>query len=83
LVEITGRGPKAVPMAVKLQWFAMLKAVAMSRGYKAGWAANQYRQRFGVWPPNGVDPRPVQPSPEVANWVKSRAIAYAKSRAAA
>lgn len=81
LVEITGkRAP--VPMAVKLQWLAMLLWMAKSRGYKAGWASQQYKQRFGCWPPNGVHPMPVQPSPEVANWVKSRQIAYARRRAA-
>lgn len=83
LVEITGRKSKAVPMAVKMDWFAMLRWVAFDRGYKPGWAAQQYRKRFGAWPPNGAEPLPKAPSLEVTSWVRSRQIAYAKARAAA
>lgn len=82
LVEVTGKSRKADTMEVKLRWLGMLLWLAKSRGYKSGWAAQQYRQRFGCWPANGVSPIPIQASTEVANWVKSRQIAYARRRAA-
>lgn len=72
------KGKKKVPTEDKIRFMAQLKWIVRERGYKNGWAANQYRQKFGVWPRS--DPAPMPPTPEVINWVKSRQIAYAKSR---
>jgi len=56
-----------------------LISIAETRGYKRGWAAHKFREKFGEWPPFGaVDP--LEPSPEVLAWVRSRQIAFAKSR---
>jgi DNA repair protein RadD len=63
------------------QWHCQLAWIAESRNYKAGWVAHQYKTKFNVWPPR-VSVVPVEPTYEVASWVKSRQIAYAKSRAA-
>jgi hypothetical protein len=60
----------------------MLAGVAAERGYKFGWVAHKYREKFGHWPPsNSVAPMPA--SPEVLSWVRSRNIAFAKRRAVA
>lgn len=32
-------------------WYAELLAQAERRGFKAGWAAHRYKDRFSVWPP--------------------------------
>jgi superfamily II DNA or RNA helicase len=64
-------------------WHAMLKAIAIERGYKLGWAAVNYKEKFGSWPPWGSNPEPIPPTPEVRSWVRSRLIAYAKGRGAA
>ena len=48
------------------------------RGYKPGWVAHKYKERFGTWPAYGAKPLPQAPSPEVRSWVRSRMIAYAK-----
>jgi hypothetical protein len=61
----------------------MLIHVAMERGYKPGWAAHKYKEKFGTWPPQGSSPRPILPILEVRSWVRSRLIAYAKGRGAA
>jgi superfamily II DNA or RNA helicase len=66
-------------MADKQTWFSMLTHIARERGYKPGWAANQYRQKFDVWP-KGLSDVPIPPTAEVASWVRSRQIAYAKRR---
>lgn len=55
-----------------------LVGVAMQKGYKPGWAAHQYKSKFGQWPPFG-NVEPIPPSPEVQSWVRSRQIAYAKA----
>ena len=36
------------------QWLGMLKAIAIERGYKPGWAAVNYKEKFGDWPPYGL-----------------------------
>ena len=57
----------------------MLVYIALERGYKPGWAAYKYKERFGAWPPYGAV-TPLPPSPEVRSWVRSRQIAYARAR---
>jgi superfamily II DNA or RNA helicase len=82
LVEVDheAKAPKPkVTMDDKQRWFSALLSIAFERGYKPGWAANKYRERFGVWPRglhDNAGPVPV----EVRSWVKSRQIAFAKAR---
>ena len=71
-------------MLDKARFFAELKAYALVRGYKPGWAANQYRDRLKVWPDHklsGIAPA-AHISSDTMGWIKSRQIAWAKSRAA-
>jgi hypothetical protein len=42
-----------------------------------GWAAHQFKEKFGFWPEARHQPER-EPTPE--NWVRSRQIAYAKAR---
>jgi hypothetical protein len=91
LVEVdrTGKGkrdtlPGFVAMHGELiphrQFYAELLGHARERGYSDGWAAHQYFRKIGSWPKsNGVVP--AAPSYEVASWIRSRQIAYAKARA--
>jgi DNA repair protein RadD len=61
-----------------------LKWIATVRGYASRWAAHKFRERFGIWP-NDWQIRlaqPREPSLKTKNWLKSRAIAFAKGRAA-
>jgi hypothetical protein len=72
-------GKASPPQYDRTQWFAMLTAVGIERCYKAGWAAVNYKEKFGTWPPcRSIAPQP--PSPEVRAWVRSRMIAYAKRK---
>jgi hypothetical protein len=79
---------KPKPKPVKNEWkpeekahfYGELKGYAARHGYKEGWASNKYRERFNVWP-NGYKDAPLQvPKPETLSWIKSRAIAWAKSK---
>lgn len=68
--------------AQKARFYGELKWIEGNKTYKSGWASNQYRTKFGVWP-NHPDIRhalPMPPSQETQNWVKSRQIAYANRR---
>jgi superfamily II DNA or RNA helicase len=70
-------------MLDKAAFLAELKAYAAMRGYKTGWAANQYRERLKVWPDNRI--AGVMPASKISDdtrgWIKSRQIAWAKSKA--
>lgn len=65
-------------------FMAELRRWAAWKGYKPGWAANQYREKFGVWPRGPaqyVEPA-LEVSRETMNWIKSRNIAYHRSKRA-
>jgi DNA repair protein RadD len=58
--------------------FSQFLHVARSRGYRDGWAANKYREVFGVWPRNLAETTS-EPTPTVKSWIKSQQIAWANS----
>jgi DNA repair protein RadD len=61
------------------QFLRELMWIADEKGFKPGWAAHKYREKFGEWPSfsGAVDPAP--PSDVTRSWVRSRVIAYAKA----
>ena len=85
LVEVSAgerpkKGAKRIyTMAEKQVFFSGLLFMASGRGYKPGWAANQYKSKFGVWP-NSLSSAMCEPSLDVKMWVKSRQIAFAMSK---
>jgi len=62
------------------EWQGMLTHIAEQRGYKPGWIAHKFKEKFGHWPTHRYVPA-IEPSREVLSWVRSRNIAYAKARA--
>ncbi|MGO9672716.1 MAG: DEAD/DEAH box helicase [Methylocella sp.] len=74
-----GKPAEASP-ETKATWHGALLRIARERGYKSGWVANQYREKFGHWPPRFPAPE-CAPTVEIRNWIRSRVIAYAKARA--
>ena len=70
----------------KVIFMRQLTAYAIERGYKKGWAAMKYKEKYGVWP-NDPRVKHVKPaagvSKEVRAWITSRNIRYAKRRDAA
>jgi superfamily II DNA or RNA helicase len=83
LVELGSRasGQRPLPEVDKRIFFRELLALKKPQ-YKAGWAAAQFRSRFGQWPPLNYDQlAPAAPSLATRNWLKSRQIAFAKRRA--
>jgi DNA repair protein RadD len=65
----------------RAHWHAMFHYIAQERGYQRGWIAHKYKEKFGTWPARDVLPWPIEPTPEVRSWVRSRQIAFAKAQA--
>jgi superfamily II DNA or RNA helicase len=66
----------------KADWYRMLVGEVLRRGKKPGWAFYLFEDKFGHKPPQHWDRTALAPTPEVASFVRSRVIAYAKRRAA-
>lgn len=80
LVALDGKKDKFT-MEQKRAFYAGLLWYAESKGYKKGWVAHKYQEKFGAWPRLG-EVTPCDPDAMVLNWLKSRQIAYAKRRIA-
>ena len=81
--ELTQIGGKVAvaSRATKQEWWSGILSIQRSRGKSAGWAAHAYKDKFGVWP-RGLDDTATNPTPEVANFIKAKAIRYAKAQEA-
>jgi superfamily II DNA or RNA helicase len=65
-------------------WFTHLRRYQTDHGYADGWCANKYREKFGVWPQGMKYLQAAEfLDPVIAAWIRSRNIAWAKSRNAA
>jgi superfamily II DNA or RNA helicase len=73
-------GKREYSMVEKEDFYAQLLGYAREHDYKHGWAANKYREKFGVWPNRMRHVQPDEPSFEVASWIRSRNIAWSKSK---
>ncbi len=63
----------------KQDFLAGLILHGQGKGYKAGWAANQYKERFGDWP--SVDPSNIKEIPlDVKKHIQGMNIRRAKSK---
>lgn len=78
LQELEGIGNKI--RAEQQDFYGQILYYARSRGYKDGWAAHKYKERFGVFP-RGLADKPTTPTSKTISWIRSRQIAWAKSRA--
>jgi len=78
LAHLGGKQLRA-DMETKRKWFAMLLWYEEEKQYRHGWAANKYREKFGVWP-NGMHVMPVMPDVQVNNWIKSTQIRWIKGQ---
>lgn len=80
LKEVKGGKKRAAPTPEEMRdFYLQLRSIAVERGFKRGWAANKYKDKFGAWPESTDDaPRPATDG--VLRWVKSRNIAFAKAK---
>ena len=61
------------------EFYSQVLYYAKVRGFADGWAAHKYKEKFGVFP-RGLAKTTQAPTPDTMNWIKSRAIAFAKAR---
>ena len=66
----------------KQEFYSQVLYYARSKGFNDGWASHKYKEKFGVWPKN-MRQDATTPSPETLKWIKSRFIAWSKSKAKA
>jgi DNA repair protein RadD len=70
-----------VPIEDRRSFYGQLRAFAYERGHKSGWAAHKYKEKFGAFPPWDWNQLPHEkPQPATVSWIRSRTIAWAKSR---
>lgn len=60
------------------RWHGALAQIAREKGFKPGWAAHKFKEKFGHFPFGHA--HECEPTVEILNWVRSREIAYAKAR---
>jgi hypothetical protein len=72
--------PQRPPRSLRFEDGELAEVGRDRRIYKPGWAAHKFKEKFGAWPSWGAHPQPIEPTPEVRSWVRSRQIVFAKSR---
>lgn len=81
LEEVKGKKAKVTMADKQLWWSGFLRHAQVTfKSHK--WCLAQYRQKFNVWPRGLYDIAADEVSPEIAGWIKSRAIAWANRRTA-
>jgi len=81
-VGASTRKPEKYSAAYKEDFYAQLLGWTVINNKKEGAAYYKYKEKFGVGP-SMEKPTWKHPSSEVANWIHSRQIAFAKSRKSA
>jgi DNA repair protein RadD len=65
----------------KQDFYSQLLGLEKARGYKPGWAAHKYKEKFETFP-DGLKKKAEPCGPKVAAYVKSRTIAWSNRRTA-
>src|SRR5690606_1009239 len=79
LAHVARDGRMTAAAQDKERFLRQLLWIAQERGYKPGWAAHKFKEKFAHWPPRHPPP-PEPPEPAVRSWVRSRQIAWARSQ---
>lgn len=78
-LQQVGGKPIVFDKGTKQRWWSGLLYYAQDKGFKQGWAANKYKDKFGVWPRSLLDSAKF-PDDDVRNFIVSQQIRYAKSK---
>lgn len=79
-----GKGEKIYSRQEKQSWWSQIKFYQKQRestgkSISDGWCAHTFKKKFGVWP-KGLHDTPIEMSPEVSNFIRSKQIAWAKTQ---
>jgi DNA repair protein RadD len=66
-------------VAENQKFYSEILYYSRMRGYKDGWAAHKYKEKYGAFP-RGLGAELKTPSHKTLQWIKSRNIAWAKAR---
>lgn len=80
LIEIN---TKKVQPADKSRWYSELLGYSRRQGKADSFALALFKNKFSEWPYNKKSIKPTEPSQEVLSYIKSRQIAWSKSKAKA
>jgi DNA repair protein RadD len=82
LIEVNGRKKRGDQASKdeEAEFYAQLKGYAQTHGYASGWAAHKFREKYDSWPNGYRDVPAMDLTPKVLSWIKSRQIAWAKSK---
>lgn len=80
-LKVIGGKVKAPTSAEKQAWWSGILSIKAERQKSSGWAAHAYRDRFGAWP-RGLAYIPGPASQEVRNFIRAKAIRFAKAQEA-
>jgi DNA repair protein RadD len=64
----------------RVDFYAQLLWIAVERGYKPGWAAHKFKERYGEFPPRGMPPLPKKPTLKTGDWLRSSMIRWSKAQ---
>jgi len=86
LVELgfrkSGKKAEAATQADREDFYREMKWQQLRKGYASGWSYHKFLEKFKEKPPRWFETlEPREPSIGTLNWIKSRAIAFAKRRA--
>lgn len=75
---------EVITKEVKQAWWSQIlyyqrSRSAQGRPISEGWCKHMYREKFSEWP-NGLHYAPMEITPVVSNFIKSRQIAFAKAK---
>lgn len=70
---------KIATLEDKQNFYSELLGYAQMKSYNLGWAANKYKEYFGVWP-NKLTKNPMPPRELVTRWIRHGQIKWAKGR---
>lgn len=83
LKKLTGK-QKVYSIEEKQHWWSQIKyyqheRVIIGKPISDGWCAHTFKKKFGIWP-KGLHNNPIQITPEVSNFIRSKQIAWAKGQ---
>lgn len=79
--ELTEVGKvRQAAMAEKRRFYGMAEHYRQSRGFKPGWTAHNYRDKFGVWPVKRSESGPIEPDDSFRNWMTCKMIKYKRGK---
>lgn len=78
LTQISGKA-RVFNRDEKAAWWAGIQTIKLERRKSDGWASHTFKDKFGVWP-RGFDNVAGPATPEMWNFVKAKAIRYAKAQ---